>query len=67
MGGAEAAGRLPEADPDAVAVATSGYSNDPVMARWKEFGFVAAVAKPYTPADLGSAISAALAAKRRAG
>jgi CheY-like chemotaxis protein len=65
MGGAEAAAQLPQADPDVVAVATSGYSNDPVMARWKEFGFVAAVAKPYTPADLGSAMAEALAAKRR--
>jgi PAS domain S-box-containing protein len=65
MGGAEAAERLPQVDPGAVAVATSGYSNDPVMARWKEHGFVAAVAKPYTPADLGAAIAEAVAAKRQ--
>jgi PAS domain S-box-containing protein len=65
MGGAETAERLPLVDPDVVAVATSGYSNDPVMGRCRDFGFVAVIAKPYTPADLGLVISEALQAKRR--
>jgi PAS domain S-box-containing protein len=65
MGGVEAAGRLPLVDSEAVAVATSGYSNDPVMARCRDFGFVGVIAKPYTPADLGQAISEALQVKRR--
>jgi two-component system cell cycle sensor histidine kinase/response regulator CckA len=65
MGGVEAAERLQFADPEAVAVATSGYSSDPVMARWGDFGFVAAIAKPYAPADLAAAIAEAIASKRR--
>jgi PAS domain S-box-containing protein len=59
MGGVEAMAHLRAADPDAVAVATSGYANDPVMARCADFGFVAALAKPYTPADLSAAIAEA--------
>ena len=52
MGGLEALGRLRQLDPAVVAIVSSGYSNDPVLARWAEHGFRAALAKPYLAAEL---------------
>jgi DNA-binding NtrC family response regulator len=34
-------------DPDAVVVASSGYSNDPIIARPRDFGFSDSIAKPF--------------------
>ncbi len=47
MGGKEAVENIQRFDPLAVALASSGYSDDPVMERPLEFGFVDAVSKPY--------------------
>lgn len=47
MGGREALENIRSFDPHAVALASSGYSDDPVMEHPREFGFVEAVAKPY--------------------
>jgi hypothetical protein len=30
-----------------LAVVSSGYANDPVMSRYKEYGFCGCIAKPY--------------------
>jgi CheY-like chemotaxis protein len=48
MGGQKTMGKLIEIDPDVKAIVVSGYADDPVMANYKEFGFKAAIAKPYT-------------------
>ncbi len=47
MGGKEAAARLLELDPEARIIVSSGYSNDPVMAEYRRYGFQAALSKPY--------------------
>lgn len=47
MGGKEAVQNIHRFDPLAVALASSGYSDDPVMERPQEFGFAEAVPKPY--------------------
>ena len=47
MGGRETIKRLLEIDPWVKAILSSGYSNDPVMANFVEYGFVAVAAKPY--------------------
>ena len=52
MGGKEAVQKLHANHPDAKVVVTSGYSNDPVLARYKEHGFCAALAKPFQLKDL---------------
>jgi len=52
LGGKETMARLRELDPGVVGVVSSGYSNDPVMARYAEHGFRAVLAKPYVAADL---------------
>jgi two-component system, cell cycle sensor histidine kinase and response regulator CckA len=48
MGGAETTKALLAIDPTLKVVVSSGYSDDPVMARFRDYGFVASVRKPYT-------------------
>ncbi|MCI5126766.1 MAG: response regulator, partial [Candidatus Electrothrix sp. AR5] len=59
MGGKETAQKLLQLDPEAKLIVASGYSNDPVMAEYSEYGFRAAVAKPFTLKELRKAIAAA--------
>jgi PAS domain S-box-containing protein len=48
MGGKEAAQHILKTDPQARLIVSSGYSNDPVMADCRRFGFCATIVKPYT-------------------
>ncbi len=59
MGGKEAMTELLKLDPEVRAVVSSGYSNDPVMAHYREHGFRARVPKPYEFDQFAAAISAA--------
>jgi len=52
MGGRETIKRLLEIDPDVKAIVASGYSNDPIMADCKAYGFISAVTKPYNIEEL---------------
>lgn len=47
MGGKEAAQAILALNPEAKLVVSSGYSNDPVMAHFQEYGFTAAIGKPF--------------------
>jgi two-component system cell cycle sensor histidine kinase/response regulator CckA len=60
MGGKEAVRRLLEIDSKAVAVVSSGYSNDPIMANYRKYGFKGVVAKPYEIDDLGATLQKVL-------
>jgi signal transduction histidine kinase/ActR/RegA family two-component response regulator len=60
VGGLEALGRLRQLDPQVAAVVCSGYSNDPVMARWAEHGFRAFLGKPYVAAELRETLARVL-------
>lgn len=63
MGGKEAMKKLVALDPTVKAVVSSGYANDPVMANYREFGFVGVVPKPYEPEDLSKALHDVIAQK----
>jgi CheY-like chemotaxis protein len=58
MGGREAAEKILEFDPDAHLIVSSGYSVDPVMAQYKNFGFCGAVGKPYEAKEIAQVLSA---------
>jgi len=56
MGGKEAIQRLLEIDPNIKAVVSSGYSDDPVMADYRKYGFRGVVAKPYNADELNEVL-----------
>ncbi len=60
MGGQEAAEKLLKIDPAAKIIVASGYSNDPAMANYREYGFSAAIAKPFDLQQLSNAITSVL-------
>jgi CheY-like chemotaxis protein len=61
MGGKEAVEILGKSDPEIKAIVSSGYSNDPVMANYRQHGFTGVMSKPYTVQQLSDAVSQALA------
>jgi PAS domain S-box-containing protein len=61
MGGKDAVKLVLDFDPKARVLVSSGYSNDPVMANYKEYGFIGVIAKPYSLAHLGQALRDAIA------
>jgi DNA-binding response OmpR family regulator len=52
MGGAETVRKLRELQPSVRAVVSSGYSEDPVMSHYLEYGFDGVARKPYNLPDL---------------
>ncbi|WP_298272790.1 PAS domain S-box protein [Geobacter sp.] len=56
MGGKEAVAQLRELDPAARVIVSSGYSNDPIMAHYADYGFDGSVSKPYNVEQLGSVL-----------
>jgi len=52
MGGRETIKKLLEVDPDVKAIVSSGYSSDPVMANYEEYGFSNVLVKPYLMEEL---------------
>jgi PAS domain S-box-containing protein len=60
MGGKEATKQLLTIDPAARVIVSSGYSNDPIMSDFQQFGFRAVIAKPYRISDLGGVLASVL-------
>jgi two-component system, cell cycle sensor histidine kinase and response regulator CckA len=61
MGGREAMEALRKIDPAIQAIVSSGYSNDPVMAHYRDYGFCGIVEKPYEVKNLMACVSQILA------
>jgi CheY-like chemotaxis protein len=60
LGGKETIKKLLEIDPQAKAIVSSGYSNDPIMAQFGEYGFKGVAAKPYSIKILSQAVHDAM-------
>lgn len=53
VGGVEAMQKLREMDPRVNAIVSSGYSNDPIMSQYQEYGFRGVITKPYKMEQVG--------------
>ena len=60
MGGRQTVARLRQLDPLVRAVVISGYSHEEVLARYREYGFLAALGKPFTSKDLARVLGLVL-------
>jgi len=60
MGGKEAIQQLRKIDPNIRAIVSSGYSNDPVMADYRQYGFTGVAAKPYRIDELSEQLGKVL-------
>lgn len=52
MGGKETIEKLLKIDPQVKAIVSSGYSDDPILANFEDYGFSGVIAKPYNIAEL---------------
>lgn len=64
MGGQETMKNLLKIDPGVKAIVSSGYSDDPVMADFRKYGFSGIAAKPYTLKTLSEIVHDVIAEKR---
>ncbi|MFZ5776331.1 MAG: PAS domain S-box protein [Thermodesulfobacteriota bacterium] len=65
MGGKEAVTKLRALDPAARVVVSSGYSDDPVMAAYREHGFIGVMAKPFLIEDLSRLLGQTLPPRQK--
>ncbi len=54
--GEEVMEKLLKIDPEVKAIVSSGYSNDPVMSNYEDYGFKAVVPKPYRINDISKVL-----------
>ncbi len=60
IGGQEVVKAILALDPNANAIASSGYSESPIMSQFKKYGFKGVIAKPYTQDELRVTLERAL-------
>jgi CheY-like chemotaxis protein len=60
MGGKETIAILRDINPDIVAIVSSGYSTDPILANYQDYGFTAVLNKPYTISEVIDTINSIL-------
>ncbi len=57
VGGKDVVVELKKHDPNVKAVVSSGYSFDPIMSNYKDYGFVGVIQKPYSADELRNVIT----------
>jgi DNA-binding NarL/FixJ family response regulator len=60
LGGKETFEQLRELDPEVKAIVSSGYSNDPILAKYEDYGFKGMVAKPFDFSELSRTLKAVI-------
>ncbi len=60
MGGEEVIGELLRHDPRAKVLVSSGYSDNPVMAQYQEYGFSGVLEKPFQIEELGRVLASVM-------
>jgi hypothetical protein len=60
VGGKEAARQILSNFPKACLIVSSGYSNDPIMSSYREYGFGGAIAKPYNIHEVETVLNSLL-------
>jgi len=60
LGGKQAAEQILSLYPTACLIVSSGYSNDPIMSNYKEYGFSGAIAKPYNILEVEKVLNSLL-------
>ena len=60
LGGKQAAEQILSLYPKACLIVSSGYSNDPIMSNYKEYGFSGAIAKPYNILEVETVLNSLL-------
>jgi CheY-like chemotaxis protein len=61
MGGKEAVRKILDINNRAKVIVSSGYSTDPIMSNFKDFGFVDTLKKPFSFSELSKVINTFLA------
>jgi PAS domain S-box-containing protein len=64
MGGKEAIRKLKKLDPNVKALVSSGYSNDPIMSNFRDYGFQGVVKKPYRIQDMSDALRSVITVEK---
>lgn len=64
LGGKETIARLLEFDPLVRAIVSSGYSTDPIMANFRQYGFIGILTKPYTAKEMSEVIRKVMTSKK---
>ncbi len=62
IGGKDAIKMLLDIDPAVKAIVSSGYSQDPIMANYRDYGFMGVIAKPYKIRDMSEIVQKVLTA-----
>jgi CheY-like chemotaxis protein len=60
LGGKDGMRRLINIDPNAVGIVCSGYSDDPVMAEFEQYGFKGRISKPFVSTTLSETLASVL-------
>lgn len=61
LGGKKTAGKILALFPQANLIVSSGYSNDPIIAHYQQYGFRGAIAKPYSLDEINQVLSGLMA------
>ena len=60
MGGVETLKQIRKLNPDVMAIVSSGYSNDPALSKYDQYGFSGCLVKPYRIEELSEVLNAVM-------